>query len=89
MIDASMFHIDNILLNDKCNFSLWAFYILTTGESWYNKFGFKSNQYDSEKKYNNVIINYDLNTFTRMMLEKDKEKKLKKLISMQQESKIF
>jgi len=47
--------------------SLANLYLLTTGESWYNKFGFKSDNYENEKEHNRKVIELTMNdAFNKM-----------------------
>jgi hypothetical protein len=43
-----------------CKYNLGYLYILLHGESWYNKFGFISENYINEVKQNNKILQYNL-----------------------------
>lgn len=51
------------------NIQLWLLSILTTGESWYNKFGFKSHNYNNEKIENNKIIKMNIIDFLKFIDE--------------------
>jgi hypothetical protein len=48
---------------------LWLLSILTTGESWYNRFGFKSHNYNNEKIENNKIIKMNIIDFIKFIDE--------------------
>ena len=50
----------------KCSYSLSHFYILLHGESWYNKFGFKSKTHHADKLHNEKIRNLPLHKFIQM-----------------------
>ncbi len=57
-------------INWKCRYSLASFYILLNGESWYNSFGFLSETYVDEFKYNDKIRNLSFNKFIEMFKSK-------------------
>ncbi len=43
--------------------------ILTTGESWYNRFGFKSDDYDHEIEHNDRIIKMNIMEFIKLIID--------------------
>lgn len=75
--------IDSIGLLDGSYFkeyediSLTILYILSTGISWYNYFGFISDNYDEEKNYNQQFLSMNFETFLDECIKKIIEKKLK------------
>ena len=77
--------IDSISLTDASYFkefegwdiSLNILYILSTGISWYNYFGFISDNYDEEKKYNQQFLSMNFETFLDKCISKIIETKLK------------
>jgi hypothetical protein len=73
--------IDKIFLQDKsrikignCDFPLSHYYILLHGMSWYNKFGFKSHQFQYEQNNNSELPNLTLDEFTNLILQNYKKK---------------
>ena len=50
---------------DKAPFCLWRYHILLHGISWYNKFGYFSNQYSDEVRHNASILNEPLSNYSR------------------------
>lgn len=51
---------------------LWLLSILTTGESWYNRFGFINEDYQKEKEHNRKIIQMNIMDFIRDCKSKTK-----------------
>lgn len=75
--DGSEFSLPNVDPNksDK-QFYYYSFNILLYGESWYNRFGYHSNEYKEEIKDNSIIINKPLDEFG-----KDRQiQKIKKML---------
>lgn len=61
-------NLDKICLEDASiipdtNIRLWLLSILTTGKSWYNQFGFTSDDYHNELRDNNEKINMNIMDF--------------------------
>jgi hypothetical protein len=87
-------NIKYIQLNDVSQISIYTndislsiIKILTTGHSWYNNIGYKSTDYENEKKKNKIIIETQYNDFigivfelliTKYLQEIDKNMKIKK-----------
>ena len=69
--------------------NLYKLNILTTGESWYNKMGYKSPEYVAEQEINNQILGRNAMEFVNECLETERERRkmkdptirLKKIIS--------
>jgi hypothetical protein len=71
-------NLDKICLDDASiipdtKILLWLLSILTTGESWYNKFGFTSDDYHNELRNNNEKINMNIMDFIILCIEKCKK----------------
>ncbi len=64
--------------NQKCNVRLAYLYILIKGHSWYNEYGFLSNEYEDEKKYNDSIISENFITFVNRVFSQGKKKEFKR-----------
>jgi hypothetical protein len=67
-------NLDKICLKDASiipdtNILLWLLSILTTGESWYNRFEFTSDDYQNEKEHNNEIIKMNIMEFINRCIE--------------------
>lgn len=65
--------LDIIFLEDASiipdtNIRLWLLSILTTGESWYNRFGFITDDNNIEKKHNNEIIQMNIIEFINLCI---------------------
>lgn len=58
---------------DACIFSLTNLYILLYGQSWYNKFGFKSQDYDAELAHNKKVRSMKLSDYLDLLLQKRRE----------------
>ncbi len=56
-MDASekILYSDNRYAINNCSISLSLYSILLTGQSWYNKYGYYSPDYDEERKHNDII----------------------------------
>jgi hypothetical protein len=54
----------------RCEISLALLSVLATGETWYNKVGFKSVYYQEEKKHNRKIIQQPFITFITRIAER-------------------
>lgn len=63
----------------KCTYSLSHFHILLHGESWYNKFGFKSKTHEEDKLHNEKIRNLPLHEFIQMAKDIYIKKELREL----------
>jgi hypothetical protein len=68
-------NLDKIFLEDASripdtNIKLWLLSILTTGESWYNRFGFTSYDHDSDIEHNRKIIQMTFNEFINLCISK-------------------
>ena len=61
LIDASFIEIES----QECTYSLGLFYILLTGQSWYNKYKFRSDAYADEVAYNEKIRKLPLIDFVK------------------------
>ena len=66
-------NLDKIFLEDASiipdtNIRLWLLSILTTGESWYNRFGFTSDDYHNELRDNNEIIQMNIMEFINLCI---------------------
>lgn len=59
--DASL--ITNVCVNNSYRFSLADLYILSTGKSWYNSFGYKSNNYSNEISHNRKLLDMNIIDF--------------------------
>ena len=71
--DVSQLNIINEHEN-KCTFDLALISILTSGMSWYNKLGYRSNNFTNEFEHNSKIINMTLTDFLNFGLIKKKKK---------------
>jgi len=75
--------IDSIGLRDAGYFkeyediSLYILYILSTGISWYNYFGFKSDNFENEKEYNQHFLSINLEDFLNECIDNIIENKIK------------
>jgi len=75
--------IDSIVLTDASYFkkyqdiSLDILYILSTGISWYNYFGFISDNFENERKYNQQFLLMNFETFLDECIDKIIKTKLK------------
>lgn len=58
------------------NIRLWLLSILTTGESWYNQFGFRTENYDIEKRHNSEIIERNIVDFINLCIGETKRKRI-------------
>jgi hypothetical protein len=74
--DASFVNYDII----ECSYSLAYFYILLTGESWYNKFMFRSGSHDEDKAHNDIIRHLSLQDFISRIKEKYNKTELSYII---------
>jgi hypothetical protein len=63
MNKIKLYDVSNINTKSDCEYSLAKYYILLTGKSWYNSFGFVSNNHNSNIKYNEEIRNMNLESF--------------------------
>ncbi len=63
----------------ECRYSLYHFHILLHGESWYNKFGFKSHSHEEDKLHNAKIRNLPLYKFIQMAKDAYITKELREL----------
>jgi hypothetical protein len=61
---------------DDCKYSLSAFYILLTGQSWYNKFKFKSVHHTENVKWNKKIRKMPLHKFMALAKQEYVKKEL-------------
>jgi hypothetical protein len=61
--DGSIMYIDN----KECMFPLPKFFILTTGISWYNKYGFISKEYQDEIEYNESVRNLSVKDYLTLI----------------------
>ena len=59
--DASL--ITNVCTNNSYRFSLADLYILSTGKSWYNSFGYKSKNYTNEISHNRKLLDMNIIDF--------------------------
>ena len=59
--DASL--ITNVCINRPYRFSLADLYILSTGKSWYNSFGYKSVNYLNERSHNSKLLDMNIIDF--------------------------
>jgi hypothetical protein len=48
------------------NIPLYIIYILSTGKSWYNSYGYVSKKYDEEIVHNNKLLNMPMNEFVQL-----------------------
>jgi hypothetical protein len=87
--------IDSISLTDGSYFkqyediSLDILYILSTGISWYNYFGFKSESFDEEIKHNQQFLSMNLEDFLNECISKIIETKLKYYEELNSKLKTF
>ena len=87
--------IDLISLTDGSYFkqyediSLYILYILSTGISWYNYFGFISHNFENEKIYNQQFLSINFETFLDECISKIIENKLKYLQELNNKLKYF
>ena len=63
----------------KCNYSLSHFHILLHGESWYNKFGFKSKKHEEDKLHNESVRHLPLHEFIQIAKDTYIKKELRDL----------
>jgi len=63
MNSITLYDVSTINKGSDCEYSLCRYYILLTGESWYNSFGFVSDDHDKNKLFNKSIRNMKLNDF--------------------------
>jgi hypothetical protein len=68
LTDLSLVYLEDKL--SKCVFNLSNYYILTTEESWYNKYGFYSKSHSSDLSHNNRIRQLTLAEFSKKGVEK-------------------
>jgi hypothetical protein len=87
LFDDSTIHFSYPIYPDV-SVKLSTFKILTTGESWYNSMGYKSNDYDNEKTHNASIRLQPLNVFLKTKLQPYVDKEINKLAKMRDEMKI-
>lgn len=75
--DSSVIKLKNYELRKYCYYSLRTFHILSDGESWYNKYGFVSRDYELEKIHNYELITMTLIDFinSSLVLRKNKLEK--------------
>ena len=64
---------------ETCTYSLYHFHILLDGESWYNKFGFKSRTHEQDKRHNEKMRNLPLYEFIQMAKDAYITKELREL----------
>lgn len=62
--DASL--IADVCVSNRYRFSLADLYILSTGKSWYNTFGYKSTNYENEIKHNGKLLNMNIIDFIKL-----------------------
>ena len=65
LLDASFIQIEN----EKCEYSLSNFYILLTGQSWYNKYGFRSSEHAKDVAHNEKMRKLPLIDFVKLANE--------------------
>ena len=68
LVDASALYYGGDPNITNCDISLSTIYILLYGQSWYNKFGFKSVNYNEEIKHNEKIRQMSLVNFLEKLL---------------------
>jgi hypothetical protein len=63
MKKITLYDVSNINTKSDCEYSLANYYILLTGRSWYNSFGFVSNVHSDNLRFNETIRNMQLIKF--------------------------
>jgi hypothetical protein len=90
-IKIKLIDVSKILFeNNFCYFDLAIFNILLKGCSWYNNFGFISENYNDEKQKNNLIRNIQINTFFKLVIESNitSPKEIKKHLKYIEENRL-
>jgi hypothetical protein len=77
-INLNVIFLEDSSIIPDTNIRLWLLSILTTGESWYNRLGFKSEDYENEKKHNSKIIEMNIMDFIRLCIIETNTKQIKK-----------
>lgn len=70
LTDASQIYLDN-----SCSINMSTYFILSTGESWYNRAGFKSENFENEFNHNSIIRTWTLKEYCKNGLIELKKKK--------------
>src|SRR5437868_9695757 len=78
LVDGSSIYL-NKQIDNKCYISLSALYILLHGISWYNKFGFISDEYNIEKTENDLIRKLSVSEFIHKIFKKDTEESIRQI----------
>lgn len=64
-----------IYLDISCSINMSTYFILSTGESWYNRAGFKSKNFEKEFNYNRIIRTWTLKEYYKNgLIELNKKK---------------
>jgi hypothetical protein len=70
LVDAARLIVGISRKNTYCKFKIYLLSILTTGQSWYNKFGFVSDNYENEVANNRNLMNITVGDFINKGLKK-------------------
>jgi len=65
-----------IYLDGDCPINMSIYFILATGQSWYNRFGFKSNEFDTEFQHNSIIRSWTIKEYCKIGLLRSNKLKL-------------